>query len=184
MNDISVRRLSEQDLTLRVEWFNTPSVYQHMAVDVPISLAATQLWFSRDVVLNPSRYDVTFVDEKQDVVAMGGLTDIDFKNARAELYIVTSPKQTGRGIGTKCVQWVCNFGFGFHRLNRIFLYTMPRNDGARRLYERLGFRAEGVLRSHILHHGKFVDRHVYGMLRDDWSKQEWAKEEILDLSQI
>lgn len=180
MSSLCVRRLAEDDLPTRVAWFNTPSVYGQMAVDVPLSLAATRAWFARAAVA-PGRYDMTFIDADGAVVAMGGLTDLDRRHGRAELYVVADPAGTGRGVGTAAVRWLCDFGFGFHRLNRIYLYTMPHNEGARRLYERLGFVAEGVLRAHGLHQGSFVDRHVHGLLRDEWARLPWSDTSALRL---
>lgn len=178
---IYVRRLEQGDLPTRVAWLNSPEVYTQMIVDLPLSMAGTQQWFASNV-LNDARRDFTFLSTSQDeqgrIVAMGGLTDIDYRHGRAELYIVADPSRMGRGFGTSAVRWLCNFGFLQLNLERIYLYTMATNAGARRLYERLGFVEEGVLRRHARHLGRLVDRHVHGLLRDEWERQPWCAQDL------
>jgi RimJ/RimL family protein N-acetyltransferase len=195
---ISIRRLEAEDLPLRVQWLNTPSVYAQMVVDLPLSLAGTQRWYA-GVVSNDRRRDFSFLSSDIEagglrgsnlmshapdadpvsmpchtrVVAMGGLMDIDRTHGRAELYIVVDPLLTGHGFGSVAVQWLCDFGFLQLRLSRIYLYTMAHNQGARRLYERLGFVHEGVLRRHTCQNGVLIDRYVHGLLRDEWLGQPW-----------
>lgn len=184
MPKVSVRRLEHEDLETRVVWFNHPSVYGQMTFDIPLSLAGTEEWFSRNR-LDRSRVDFCFYaeDEKRVMtrVAMGGLVDIDRDNRRAELYIVVDPEKLGRGIGKNAVQWLCNYGFSELNLMKVYLFTLPDNQRAQSLYERIGFVLEGVLRQHVCHRGKFTDRYVYGLLREQWLEQSWRDEGIVKL---
>jgi RimJ/RimL family protein N-acetyltransferase len=146
-----------------------------MAIEVPLSLAGTQEWFSRTAV-DPGRRDFAMFRGGQDAepVAMGGLTDIERKAGHAELYIVVAPTSHGGGIGTEAIKWLCAFGFRDLSLNKIYLHTLASNDRARRLYERLGFVHEGTLREHLLHRGALVDRHIQSLLVSEWRRQPWA----------
>jgi RimJ/RimL family protein N-acetyltransferase len=172
-----MRRLEVEDLPARVAWFNTPSVYEKMPLDVPFSLADTTQWLFKNA-LNRTRYDFVFLlrdhNAEEMRAAMGGLVNFDARHRRAELYVVVEPTMTGGGIGRKAVQCLCNYGFVHLNLFRIYLYTLSSNQGAKRFYERLGFVQEGILRGHHYHHGAFVDRHLYGMLRDEWEVQPWS----------
>lgn len=176
MSLLTVKRLEYEDLPTRVEWFNAPSVYDQMVIDVPLSLADTRQWFAENT-LNPRRRDFSLVlhdtDSSARLVAMGGLTDIDCIHRRAELYIVVKPEMTGRGIGQRAVQWLCNFGFIQLNLFRIYLSTLADNSRARRFYERNGFVHEGIMRKHVYHNGSFVDRYIQALLRSEWEKQSW-----------
>jgi len=181
---IRARRLEADDLPARVQWFNSPAVYEQMAIDAPLSLSGTRQWYT-SAVLSDRRRDFTFEDVSQvgRLVAMGGLTDISRQHGHAELYIVVNPELHGRGFGSAAVRWLCNYGFIQLGLHRIYLHTMGFNDGARRLYERLGFVSEGMLRQHTMHHGHYVDRFVHGLLRTEWANQSWAASRPLRLEQ-
>jgi len=182
---IAVRRLEYKDLSERVAWFNTPSIYTQMLIDVPLSIAGTEKWF-RERVLDERHHDFVFLicrsDAEPNLCAMGGLTDVSYRHRRAELYVVVRPGETGRGIGSAVVKWLCNYGFLQLNLWRIQLYTFHENERARRVYERLGFIHEGVLRGHVFHQGRFADRHIQSLLRCDWERQPWRLEEPLPLT--
>jgi RimJ/RimL family protein N-acetyltransferase len=179
MEQLLVRHLEEEDLPTRVEWLSHPSISGQMVVPLPASLARTRTWFSQSSG-DDSRTDVVFVYRSDDpgkspaLCAMGGLTSIDRLSRHAELYILVGPDSRGLGIGTAATQWLCNHGFTEHSLNRVYLYTMGCNPGARRLYERLGFTREGVLRSHLRHRGHWEDRHIHGILHAEWQLQPWS----------
>jgi len=183
--ELIVRRLEWEDLPERVAWFNTPSVYTNMLVEVPMSLARTQRWFE-DRVADECHQDFSFLMRSQgewpSLCAMGGLTDISPRHRSGELYVVVRPGETRRGIGSAVVKWLCNYGFLRLGLWRIQLHTFEHNEAARRLYEMLGFVHEGVLRESALHHGDFANRHVQALLRPEWEKQPWRLEGPLPLS--
>lgn len=172
---ISVRMLAVNDLAVRVQWFNTASIYLQMPLEPPFSLARTQEWYAR-IVDDERRRDFVFERETSNsdtqIVAMGGLVNIDHKNQRAELYIVVGPEVTGKGIGSRVVSWMCQYGFSVLNLQRIYLYTVSANERARHFYERLGFVQEGVMRKHLYHNGAFVDRYIHGLLKADWSGRD------------
>lgn len=183
MPKLSLRTLEATDLPTRVLWFNTPSVSQHMALEIPLSVGDTQQWFAQNRL---SRHRKDFVAEIQEnrnpaLASMFGLVGIHARDRNAELYIVVNPTMTQKGIGQKVVQWLCNYGFNSLGLERIYLYTMPDNHVARHIYEKNGFIFEGILRRHVFHAGRFKDRYVHGILREDWKRQSWHIEGIVPL---
>ena len=69
---MTIRRITENDLSLRVEWMNHPNIYSSMHYDIPVVLENTISWFKRNLE-NNNRVDVVF-EEDGKIVAMGGLT--------------------------------------------------------------------------------------------------------------
>lgn len=72
---IVVRRLTKEDLQLRVDWMNDIKVYSSMHFEVPVMLDNTIRWFENNSE-NPKRADLTFT-ENGETVAFGGLTGIN-----------------------------------------------------------------------------------------------------------
>lgn len=173
---LRVRRLERDDLALRVSWFNHPEVYRYMTLDVPMSLAATERWF-QSASVDEKRRDFAFdLWSEQEIrpVAMGGLIDINWHHSRAELYMLVSPQHFGRKIGRQVLRWMCNYGFSALGLQRIYLTTVEDNRRAQKLYRSHGFQEEGRLRKHLYHLGKYKDRIIFGLLRDEWEQATWA----------
>ena len=71
-----LRLLAKSDLPIRVKWMNNPRIYKTMHFTPPISLEKTIEWHSNNVN-NASRRDVAFEDDNGELIAMGGLTNID-----------------------------------------------------------------------------------------------------------
>lgn len=64
----------------------------------------------------------------------------------------------GRGITTRAMRRLCRYALDELRLERLELTTDVENRASQRVAEKVGFRREGVLRSHL--------RHPHGLRRD------------------
>jgi RimJ/RimL family protein N-acetyltransferase len=82
--------------------------------------------------------------------------------------MVGAPPDRGRGLGTDIMEAIVEFGFARLRLERIWLDVFDFNPGAQRVYERVGFTLEGVLRHALFHEGRFVDVHRMAILAGEW----------------
>lgn len=156
------RRLEEKDLQLRVDWMNNPKVYSSMHFDIPVKLENTYNWFLGHIG-SETRVDLTF-EEDGKIVAFGGLTSINPEIKKAELYIFVDPNMQKQGYGLKATKILCEYGFEMLHLNKIYLYVNATNIGAKKTYEKIGFKLEGILRQELLHRGNLHDRLYYGLL--------------------
>ena len=139
---ITVRRFEKNDIPKKVEWINDPRNNLFLHYDIPISIEKTERWFE---------------------------SHIDQKNKCAEYYIAMGDVDyKGKGIAKEASRQIIQYGFEHFGLNRIYLFTESENIAAIRLFEKVGFIREGLLRQDIVSHGKYVDRFVYSILRKDW----------------
>jgi RimJ/RimL family protein N-acetyltransferase len=60
------------------------------------------------------------------------------------------------------------YGFDTLNLNRIHLTVFEDNAAAVRVYEKAGFRREGVLRQGQWREGRYWDLHMMSILRDEY----------------
>lgn len=169
-------KLSNKHLEERCNWLNHSNVYLHMNMQYPITLEETKKWHER-ALYNSSRFDFSF-EEKEKIVAMTGLTNIDTVNGLAEFYIMVNPEIQGQGYGKKSTEFTLNYAFVNYNIHKVYLYTNQFNERANNLYEKLGFKLEGTLRKHKFKNGEFIDRCVYGLLKEDWKKQSYCNKNI------
>lgn len=160
-----IRRITENDLSLRVEWMNHPNIYSSMHYDIPVVLENTLSWFKRNLE-NNNRVDVVF-EEDGKIVAMGGLTGIDSLTNKAELYIFVNPFQQSKGIGTNATKLLCKYGFENLSLKKIYLVTNESNVSAQKVYEKVGFKLEGKLRKETIVNNIIEDRFYYGIFSNE-----------------
>ena len=161
-----LRRLQVEDLKTRVEWMNNPKVYSSIHFDIPVSLDNTIRWFENNQK-NDNRADVVF-EEKGQLLAMGGLTNINRETNKAELYVFVNPNLQKGGLGTQATKLLCKYGFENLYLDKIYLETNEDNHAAKRVYEKCGFQLEGILRNEYKNQKGFLkSRLYYGMLKGE-----------------
>lgn len=86
----------------------------------------------------------------------------------SEIGIDILPEYQGKGYGTEAIKWVLEWGFQAAHLHRIVIRAFEYNYGARKLYERLGFKHEGTAREEIWSQGRYWDGYQYALLEQDW----------------
>lgn len=160
------RRLKLEDLQLRVNWMNHPHVYSSMHFAIPVIMENTIKWFENNIG-NEKRADLTFV-ENGEIVAFGGLTEINRETNKAELYIFVNPEVQQKGIGTRATKELCKYGFDELGLEKIYLLTNEDNVAAQRIYLKCGFVLEGKLRNEYINsEGRLLCRMYYGLLKGE-----------------
>ena len=77
----------------------------------------------------------------------------------------------GKGYGTEATRLVVRYAFEELHLNRVQLHVYEYNLRGVRVYEKVGFRREGVLRQEHMYDGRFWDTVVMAILREEWEKR-------------
>lgn len=161
-----LRKLELGDLHIRVDWMNNPKIYKSMHFDIPVWYDNTIRWFENNQQ-NENRADVVFIEDGQ-LLAMGGLTNINKGVGKAELYIFVNPHLQRGGIGTQATKLLCKYGFETLELNKIYLETNEDNFAAQRVYEKCGFQLEGILRQEYKTiDGILKNRLYYGLIKGE-----------------
>ncbi|MEP7292326.1 MAG: GNAT family protein [Chloroflexota bacterium] len=83
---------------------------------------------------------------------------------------IGSPAHRNKGYGTEAMRLSLRFAFHELNLHRLQLSVFGYNEAAIKLYERLGFKREGVLREYLRRDGQRYDMIFYGLLAQEWEK--------------
>ena len=94
------------------------------------------------------------------LVGRVSLTDVDARDATAELGYWTVPAARGRGVATAAVGTVVRWARD-RWLRRLEIEHAAENVASCRVAERLGFALEGIKRASALHEDGFHDMHVH-----------------------
>jgi [ribosomal protein S5]-alanine N-acetyltransferase len=98
-----------------------------------------------------------------------GLYKLDHRVRSAEFAILLGAKDRwGKGIGRDVTRFVVDYGFTMLNLNRIELSVLEHNSRARRLYQSLGFREEGLLRQAQYKEGQYLNLVLMALLREEY----------------
>jgi hypothetical protein len=104
------------------------------------------------------------------LVGVCGLTSIDWVNRRAEFSLYIDPDRQKDGLGKAALQTLLHHGFMTLGLNCIWGETFDLNPAAK-LFEGLGFIKEGSRRDFYYRDGRFIDAHLYSLLRRHWDNR-------------
>ena len=81
----------------------------------------------------------------------------------------------GKGYGTEAIQWALEWAFEVVGLHRVEIRAFGWNTGARKLYEKIGFKHEGIHRELLWHNGRWWDDYEFGMLDREWRAMQKDK---------
>lgn len=90
------------------------------------------------------------------------------QHRKFELGIGIATRHQRKGYGTEAVKWGLNWGFNHANANRISLQVHSWNDGAVRMYERLGFTTDVRSRNLAFYRGQYHDTLEMSILRHEW----------------
>lgn len=167
---IALRPATADDAEDIVRWRNEPEVAQAMFELPPASREDHLRWLA-GVAARGDRHEFVIVDRSTGDRAVGtvGLSGVDRRHRRAEYGILIGERDArGRGLAHEASELILDHAFGPLDLRRVFLHTFAGNVQALRLFGRLGFVREGLLRRHAWRGDRFEDVIVMGLLCEDW----------------
>ncbi|MDJ0841409.1 MAG: GNAT family protein [Acidobacteriota bacterium] len=107
-----------------------------------------------------------------DLVGRIELAEIEREHRRGSVGLYVGEKSLwGKGIGSTALRIMLDYAFHVENLDRVWALVYDFNLRSRRLMEKLGFTAEGVLRGHEIHNGVPRDMHAYGILKHEFQQQ-------------
>ncbi len=102
---------------------------------------------------------------------LAGFKDIDPVNHKAEIGYWLAENMQGKGIMTRTVKKLIDFGFRNLKLNRIQIKVAGGNLKSIAIPVRLGLVREGSERNGEFHTDRYFDLEVFSILRNEWA--EW-----------
>lgn len=102
--------------------------------------------------------DYQFAIERLDngrFIGQCGLSQLSWKNRRAEISIMLDSSAAGQGFGTDAVNVLCKFAFDEMNLHKLKATVFDFNTPAVRCYEKCGFVQEGILKDEVYREGKY-----------------------------
>jgi ribosomal-protein-serine acetyltransferase len=115
-----------------------------------------------------SENEVFTIWHKGDFAGLAGFKDMDFVNHKAEIGYWLIEKMQGRGIMTRTVRKMIDYGFRNLNFNRIQIKVAVGNQKSAAIPVRLGMLPEGTERNGEFHTDRFFDLEIYSMLKREW----------------
>lgn len=146
-------------------WRNCPVIYKWCRQWEPIADVTHASWFKRQSEDPSTKMYGVFTGP--DLIGVSGLTSIDHINDRAEFSLYISPENHKAGYGKAALKTLVRHGFDNMGLNSIWGECFDGNP-ASKMFESVGFKKDGIRREFYFREGRFVDAHLYSLLRSQW----------------
>lgn len=161
-----LRPIEDDDLPGLNAMLSDPDVTAGLRLAFPQPLVGIREWAASARSSADSLHLVIETLEGE-VIGECSLRGLNDRNRGADMGIWIARPFWGRGLGTDAVRTLCRFGFRHMNLQRIELGVYETNPGARRAYEKVGFKAEGILRRAQFVGGRYVDEVLMGLLAEE-----------------
>lgn len=97
------------------------------------------------------------------------LQDIDVYNRNCNIRVaINSQAQTGKGYGSEAMRLMLDYGFGILNMHRIELNVFDYNSRAIHVYEKLGFKREGIQREALFYNHAYHDSITMSILEHEF----------------
>lgn len=147
-----------------------------MLTDVSlISESQQERWFESLADSKGRQYFSVFKVEQEFPILFEGdflgfirFDQIDMNNHSARVGMDIMPNERSKGYGTKAFEAILKYCFEHWAMHRLWLCVLEKNEVAQKLYKKVGFSLEGVMREAIFRNGKWNDYLVMSILEDDY----------------
>lgn len=138
-------------------------------LDLVKTIDDTQTFIDTAVHQHNNNQGTTFVILYCDhLVGLAGFNEFNYQHKLGEIGYWIDASFTGKGIVTKVVEKLLEYGFVENKLNKIDIRCAKDNHQSRAIPERLGFTYEATLRQCEWLYDHYVDHAVYSMLASEY----------------
>ena len=139
--------------------------------------------YLEDISEDRSRVDfLIFKKESHKILGEVVINDIDRNNRSASLRIAINRKEDfSKGYGSESLLLALNYGFGMLNLHRIELEVFSFNQRAIHVYEKIGFKREGIKREGAFYYNKYYDIITMSILEEEFRDKYLDKSESLEI---
>ncbi|MFY8331552.1 GNAT family N-acetyltransferase [Vagococcus carniphilus] len=173
-NNIKLRKVTESDAEIYNKWRNDTDVMYSTSPELDQYTLDDTIQFISFVTSsqNSKSYMIETKDDNK-TVGIVSLININNKDRSAECIIDIGEKDKwGQGIGKEAFNLIMEYSFKELNLHRLTLRVFSYNKRAIGLYEKLGFKPEGVMREAFYRSGEWHDIHVMGILKKEYLNME------------
>lgn len=171
MSEYFLRELTSSDIPSINKWRNDSNLVSHLGAPFRyINIETDTKWFE-GYLQNRSNAIRLAICRKSDAMLIGAvyLLNIDWLVRQAEFAIwIGDETYQGKGVGKFAIQEVLKHAFLDLNFNRVYLTALIHNCRAINLYEKIGFKKEGVIRQGTFKEGRFIDLVMMSILREDY----------------
>lgn len=163
--NLGISPVGLEDLDILRDHRNDFETWSHLTTIMPLTSVGQVAWFKSLGLDSKRQYFILSSGAKLGMVRMD---EVDRANRSCRVGIDIFKKY--RRLGLSYVGWELILKYCFYELgmNRVWLLVIENNSVAIRVYDKLGFKREGVMRKAIYRGGVFLDYVMFSILKEEY----------------
>ncbi len=165
-----LRELEREDIQIINRWRsskelidNLSAPFRYINCDVDIK------WYDNYMLNRGNTIRCSILNANEQVIGLVSLTNIDRLNQTAIFHImIGEPSNREKGVGYYATNEMLKHAFLDMNLNRVELSVLESNKRAIALYNKVGFKREGVKRKAVFKNGTFIDMVIMAILKEEF----------------
>lgn len=146
------------------KWRNDKKVWKHFTNSRFINEIEQKDWFEIQARDKAKEYFVIL--EKDKFIGSVWIDEWDKINRSCRIGIFIIPPAQGKGYAYGVLKESMDYLFNDLSLHRIWLFVMENNKPAIKLYEKLGFKKEGVQKDAVFRDGEYKNYLMMGVIEE------------------
>ncbi len=168
---VYLRPLRREDLDGKyLAWLNDPEVNRYLETGI-FPQSKEQLERFYEAMIKAADQVMLAIVDKETEQHIGNvkLGPISWVHRKASLGILIGEKDFwGKGVGQEVTRLIVEYGFNRLNLHRINLGVYAEHQAAIHVYEKIGFKKEGLFRQALFHEGMYKDHLWMGLLHSEY----------------
>jgi len=159
---MKLRKWNDADLDSLVKYANNSNIAKWLTNGFPHPYTKKDGEAFLSMVANDNPTKVFAIEANGEAVgSIGIFPQSDIHEKSAEMGYWLAEEYWGKGIMTKAIQEIVEYGFQTFDIVRIFARPFSTNVKSQRLLEKAGFELEARLKKALFKNGEFMDELIY-----------------------
>jgi [ribosomal protein S5]-alanine N-acetyltransferase len=172
--NIELRQWTERDIDQLNGLANNAKIFRYMTDGFPFPCDVTRAAAFIDRANNSTTSMIRAIEWRGKVVGGIGLhLQSDIYRYNAELGYWIGEPYWGKGIATKAVSMMCNWGLDHLDIQRIYARPFASNLPSQRVLIKSGFVHEATLPQTIFKNNQWEDEMIFGMNKEIFQRKVW-----------
>lgn len=166
----NLRPLKRTDLDKILYWRNSDRVRRYMYTDHLITYVEHKKWYEK---IRDSESDLYMIFEiKNTPVGLTSLTNIDRRNQKCNWGFYLGEENLKPGTGSIMGFLSMEYAFKDLGIRKVCGEVLAFNQASIKLFKKLGFKEEGVLKKHIIKNSNYEDVILFALFSDLWEAEK------------
>jgi len=169
--NLAFKVVTPEDYPLIAKWFSDPNYMGNYYNIWPQT--QNQMQRLSEETKGRGFYLIVSQEEKQAMGTIGYFNPFTYQGHQGlEIWYQVHPDFRNKGVATQAACLLINHLFDATPTERIQATVVIGNEASCRVLEKAGMQREGIYRRVSFLHGRYVDLHLYSIVRSDWKDEQ------------